>query len=141
MDSPRVGDPMDMQDGSPIVFLAMFWGGGGPYTIPDILHAYDWINHAVLSRGELETALNTLLAMGMVEHQEGTFKIAGAQFQAFDAFRKKRRKDRFETVDLPWRCARSVSRPPRRRAPPGNGCLSADRRPLCARRHRWRSPI
>ncbi len=88
---------------TPIIFLAMFWGGGGPYTIPEIIRVYDWINRAVPDREDLESALNTLLAMGLIEKQDDRFLVPLSRCQEFDAFRKKKRKNKFETVKMYFR--------------------------------------
>lgn len=85
---------------TPTIFLAMFWGGGGPYTIPQIIGVYDWVNRATPSREDMETALNTLLGMKLIEQKGDTFSIPREQHAAFDAFRKKKRKGRFENVRL-----------------------------------------
>ncbi len=85
---------------TPIIFLAMFWGGGGPYTIKGLLHVYDWINRDIPTRSELESALNTLLAMKLVEKHGDTYQIPAAQGHRFDAFRKQKRKSKFVTVRL-----------------------------------------
>ena len=57
------------KDQTPIIFLAMFWGGGGPYTISQIIHVYDWINRDIPSREDLETALNTMLFLNFITMQ------------------------------------------------------------------------
>jgi hypothetical protein len=92
-----------IQSETPIIFLAMFWSGGGPYTIPEIVGAYDWINRAIPSRTEMETALNSLLAMGLIEQTEDRFQVPNKQYAAFDSFRKKKRKDRFDSVRMYFR--------------------------------------
>ena len=91
------------EDETPIIFLAMFWGGGGPYTISDIIGVYDWVNRAIPSVSEMRTALNSLLAMGLVEKTQDKFQIPKRQYATFDAFRKKKRKDRFDTVRMYFR--------------------------------------
>ena len=58
-----------------IIFLAMFWGGGGPYEISQIIHAYDWINRGIPTREELEIALNTLLSLELITMNEDKFQI------------------------------------------------------------------
>lgn len=88
---------------TPIIFLAMFWGGGGPYTIPEIISVYDWVNRAIPSRTEMETSLNSLLVMGLIEQTKDGFQVLKKQHAAFDSFRKKKRKDRFETVRMYFR--------------------------------------
>ncbi len=92
--------PASEKSETPVIFLAMFWGGGGPYTIPQIIHVYDWINRAVPTRGEMETALNTLLAMGLIKRHDNAFFVSPSHGRAFDAFRKKKRKRKFVTVRM-----------------------------------------
>jgi hypothetical protein len=94
---------MNRDSETPIIFLAMFWGGGGRYTLPDIVGVYDWVNRAIPSRTEMQTALNTLLAMGLIKQKDDTFLIPKRQHAAFDTFRKKKRKDRFDTVRMYFR--------------------------------------
>jgi len=98
---------------TPVIFLAMFWGGGGPYTIPEIIHVYDWINRATPSRAEMESALNTLLAMGLIEQREDAFLVAESHGRAFDTYRKKKRKRKFVTVRKFFQELPSVSDIPR----------------------------
>ncbi len=85
---------------TPVIFLAMFWGGGGPYTLAEIIHVYDWINRAIPTRDELVSALNILLAMGQIERQEGEFQVSRTAGRAFDAFRKRRRKNKFAAAKM-----------------------------------------
>ena len=85
---------------TPTIFLAMFWGGGGPYTLKQIIHVYDWINRDIPSRSELESALNTLLAMKLVEKHGEKYQIPQSQGVRFDAFRKKKRKSKFVAARL-----------------------------------------
>ena len=81
----------------------MFWGGGGPYTIPQIMWVYDWINRAVPNRDEMESALNALLAAGLVQETGGKFLLPRGECRKFDIFRKKKRKDRFDVAHLYFR--------------------------------------
>jgi hypothetical protein len=87
-------------DETAVIFLAMFWGGGGPYTIPDIIGVCDWVNRAIPSKNEMQAALNALLAMGLIEKKENRFLISKRQHAAFEAFRKRKRKDRFDAVRM-----------------------------------------
>lgn len=48
----------------------------------------------------MESGLNTLLAMGLVERRQDKFFIPEPQYRAFDVFRKKKRKNKFETVRM-----------------------------------------
>lgn len=82
-----------------IVFLAMYWGGGGPYELADIVHVYDWINRDVLDAAELAGALNRLLAAGLIEKSKSEFCVPKSVFDSFTEFRRHRKKDRFDVAD------------------------------------------
>lgn len=101
-----------MSDPAEIVFLSMYWGGGGPYEISDILHVCDWINRMFPDKEEMENALNYLLALGLVEARGEEFSIPESRYHEFAAFRKKKRKDRFETVQLFFRGLLKIGRVP-----------------------------
>ena len=83
-----------------IIFLAMFWGGGGPYSISQIIHVYDWINRGIPRREEIEIALNTLLALGLIVIKDDKYLIPLEIGLDFDAFRKKKRKSKFKSVQM-----------------------------------------
>ena len=85
---------------TPIIFLAMFWGGGGPYTISQLIHVYDWINRDIPSREDLEVALNTLLSLNFITMKDDKFEILRSIGNDFEAFRKKKRKNKFEIVRM-----------------------------------------
>lgn len=51
---------------TPIIFIAMFWGGGGPYRIFEIVGVYDWVNRSIPTREEMNTAFTSLLALGLM---------------------------------------------------------------------------
>ena len=102
-----------MNQATPLVFLAMFWGGGGPFSIRDLILVYDWVNRDVLSRDEMEHALNYLLAAGVIERENGEFRIEKTHLQAFQQFRRKRRKGRFELAELYVRKLPEIRRPKR----------------------------
>jgi hypothetical protein len=61
------------------IFLVMFCGGGGPYTIADIVGAYDRVNRSIPSRIEMKTALNLLLAMDLIQKKNETFLVPKRQ--------------------------------------------------------------
>ena len=93
---------------TPIIFLAMFWGGGGPYTISQIIHVYDWINRDIPSREDLEIALNTLLSLDFISMKDDKFEILQSVGNDYDKFRKKKRQRKFltarkyfENIDMP----------------------------------------
>ncbi len=71
---------------TPIIFLAMFWGGGGPYTISQVIHVYDWINRDIPSREDLEVAFNTLLSLEFITMHDDEFKSVRKIGNDFDAF-------------------------------------------------------
>jgi hypothetical protein len=83
-----------------IIFLAMFWGGGGPYSISQIIHVYDWVNRGIPRREEIEIALNTLLALGLIVIKDDKYLIPLEIGLDFDAFRKKKRKSKFKSVQM-----------------------------------------
>ena len=83
-----------------LIFLAMFWGGGGPYEISQIIHVYDWINRGIPTREELEIALNTLLSLELITMNEDKFLIPIDIGMDFDAFRKRKRKGKFKIVKM-----------------------------------------
>jgi len=85
---------------TPIIFLAMFWGGGGPYTIAQIIHVYDWINRDIPSRSDLEIAINTLLSLNLIKRQDDKFIIPKNIGNDFDGYRKKKRKRKFATARM-----------------------------------------
>lgn len=99
---------------TPVIFLAMYWGGGGPYTIAEIISVYDWVNRTIPTRAEMESALNTLLAMGLIENQEETFRIPESRYRDFESFRKMKRKDRFETARMYFRQLPAPGRIPKK---------------------------
>jgi hypothetical protein len=104
----------EKRDGdTPIIFLAMFWGGGGPFTIAEIVALFDWVFRAIPNRADMESGLNTLLAMGLIEKHNDTFLIPESHYHRFDAFRKKRRKDRFDVVRLYFRQFSRIHAPPK----------------------------
>ena len=78
----------------------MFWGGGGPYRISQIMHVYDWVNRGIPTREYLEKALNILLALNFIEIKDDKFLVTRKIGMDFDAFRKKKRKGKFEIVRM-----------------------------------------
>lgn len=87
-------------DETPIIFVAMFWGGGGPFTISEIIGVYDWINRAIPSRSEMQTSLNYLLAIHLIEKKDDKFLIPNRQYNKFSVFHKKKRKNKFDTARM-----------------------------------------
>jgi hypothetical protein len=97
------------------VFLAMFWAGGGPFALSDLIAVYDWMNHSILNAKEMESTLNRLLMAGLIQNEERGLLIPPPVYRAFDRFRKRRRKNRFEmalafleTHESPGRVVRRV---------------------------------
>ncbi len=91
----------------------MFWGGGGPYTITDIIGVYDWVNRSIPNRADMESALNTLLAIGLIEKRDDKFLVPASQCREFDAFRKKKRKDKNNTVMMYFKQLPSIAEIPK----------------------------
>ncbi|MCD4794110.1 MAG: hypothetical protein K8R54_12800 [Bacteroidales bacterium] len=90
-----------IKDQTPIIYLAMFWGGGGSYTISQIIHVYDWINRDIPNRKDLETALNTLLFLNFITMQDDKFSVMQNIGNDFDKYNKKnKRKSKFENVRM-----------------------------------------
>lgn len=83
---------------TPVLFLAMFWSGPGAKTISEIIGVYDWINRLIISKTELEDALNSLLSAGLVERLNDDFKISDKAYAEFDAFLRKRKRNKFDAV-------------------------------------------
>jgi len=81
------------------IFLAMVWGGGGPYSLSQLMHAYDRINRGIPSREEIEIALNELLSTNLVSRRLRKFTVRKEAGEAFEAFRKKRRSRKFEAAE------------------------------------------
>jgi hypothetical protein len=88
------------EQNSPIVFLAMFWSGGESKSISEIIGVYDWINRLILTRGELEGALNYLLAVDLIERENEGFRITDKAYAEFQAFLEKRKKNKFYAIKL-----------------------------------------
>lgn len=71
-------------------------GGGGPYTISQIIHVYDWINRDIPSREDLETELNALLFLNFISMQDDKFKVQRDIGEDFDKYnRKMKHKSKF----------------------------------------------
>lgn len=82
-----------------VVFLAMCWAGGGPFPLLGLIAVYDWVNHAIPSREELEGALNRLVAAGLVAYDADKFSVPQAAYEAFHAYRRRVRKGRFVVAE------------------------------------------
>ena len=46
---------------------------GEPTSLPEVIGAADFLNHAIPEQAELECGLNRLLAAGYITHQDGRF--------------------------------------------------------------------
>lgn len=78
----------------------MFWTGRGAKTLPQIIGAYDSISRLIVSRSELEDALNFLLAASLIEWDNGRYRIPGPAYSDFENFLKKRKRNKFDVVRL-----------------------------------------
>jgi hypothetical protein len=85
---------------TPVMFLALCWCGPEEADLSSLLFAFDYVNRATLSREQLEGHLNTLLSAGFIEvRRHFRFAIPGAVYHEFEAFRRRRRKGRFEDAE------------------------------------------
>ena len=90
-----------IKDQTPIIFLAMFWGGGGAYTISQIINVCDWINRDIPSREDLEAALNTLLFLNFITMQDDKYTVQRNIGEDFDKYNKKmKQKSKFVNVRM-----------------------------------------
>ena len=83
-----------------IIFLAILWAGGGPYSVSQIIHAYDWINRAIPSREEMEYAINFLLSNNLIKADHDKYYITKDVGNEFEAYRKKAKKGKFKVVKM-----------------------------------------
>jgi hypothetical protein len=72
------------------------------------------VNHGIPTAAGLDGGLNRLLAAGLVTERDGTFRIPARVRRAFDAFRRRRRRDRFTMADEFVRRAGPLEGVPRR---------------------------
>lgn len=81
------------------LFLAMYWSGGGPHTISSMIGACDWIARIILTKSELEDAINCLLAAGLIEWEPGGFRISPEAYADFGSFLRRRKRNKFDAVE------------------------------------------
>lgn len=85
---------------TPVVFLALYWRGPDPIDLADLLETFDYLNHAMLTRGETERHLDTLLSAGLVETAAGSrYALLKAVYGEFHEFRNRRRRGRFNDAE------------------------------------------
>ena len=60
----------------------------------------------------MQAALNELLALKLIDKQDEKYLVPEPRYREFDAFRKKRRKDRFDTVAMYFRNLSDVTQAP-----------------------------
>jgi hypothetical protein len=97
-----------------ILFLALFWGGNRLCTLTDLIARYDWVNRVIPTADELDGALNRLLAAGLIAKRRHGFCIPARVAREFDAFRKRRRRDRFVVARTFVESAGPLNTAPRR---------------------------
>ena len=88
--------PQDIASDAGVVFLALHWSGGGPLDLSNLIFAYDAVNRSVLRPDEMEAALNHLIVRGLVVQSRRKYAVPADVDQAFTAFRKRQRRDRWE---------------------------------------------
>ena len=82
-----------------VLFLALWWGAGRACALADVIGLYDFVNRGIPTAAELDGGLNRLLAAGLVTERAGAFRVPARVRRAFDAFRRRRRRDRFTMAD------------------------------------------
>lgn len=97
-----------------VLFLALWWGGGRAGTLKDVIHLCDFVNRSIPSASELDGGLNRLLAAGLIAERGGRFRVPAKVLRAYDAFRRRRRRDRFTMADEFVRKAGPLEEVPRR---------------------------
>lgn len=97
-----------------VLFLALWWGGGRAGTLKDVIHLYDFVDRSIPTADELDGGLNRLLAAGLITERDGRFSVPAKVVRAYDAFRRRRRRDRFTMADEFVRAAGPLEAVPRR---------------------------
>jgi hypothetical protein len=82
-----------------VLFLALWWGGGRAAMLKDVIHLYDFVDRSIPTAAELDGGLNRLLAAGLIAERDGRFRVPAKVLRAYDAFRRRRRRDRFTMAD------------------------------------------
>jgi hypothetical protein len=101
-------------DWDSVLFLSLFWGGKPVCSLVDVIWLSDWVNRAIPSAQQLDRALNRLMAAGLVVKRRGGFGIPPKIVRLFDAYRKRRRRNRFVVADEFVRSAGPLKMVPRR---------------------------
>ncbi len=78
-----------------VLFLALWWGGGRACALAGVVGLFDVVNHDIPTAAELDGGLNRLLAAGLIAERAGRFRVPASVLCAYDAFRRRRRRDRF----------------------------------------------
>ncbi|HYH69570.1 MAG TPA: hypothetical protein VD866_33045 [Urbifossiella sp.] len=97
-----------------VLFLALWWGGGRSGTLKDVIHLHDFVNRSIPTADELDGGLNRLIAAGLIAERDGRFRVPAKVMRAYEAFRRKRRRDRFTMAGEFVRVAGPLDAVPRR---------------------------
>jgi hypothetical protein len=90
------------------------------------------VNRRIPTADELDGGMNRLLAADLVAERAGRYRIPAKVARAYEAYRKRRRRDRFTMADEFVRAAGPLDAVPRRvRIRP------ADQEAAYAEYHRW----
>jgi hypothetical protein len=81
-----------------VLFLALQIAGCRACSLADVIGLYDLVNRAIPSAEMLDGGLNRLIEARLVTLHRGRFVIPPKVIREFDAFRRRRRKDRFATA-------------------------------------------
>jgi hypothetical protein len=97
-----------------VLFLTIRWGGGQANSLADIIFLYDWVNRDIPTAEDLDGGLNRLIAARLLHERRGRFRISANVMRKFDAFRQRRRRNRFEMAKEFVQAADPLKAAPRR---------------------------
>jgi hypothetical protein len=97
-----------------LLFLSLFWGGKPVCSLVDVIWLCDWVNRDIPSAKQLDGSLNRLMAAGLVIKRRGGFGVPLKIVRKFDAYRKRRRRNRFVMADEFVQSAGPLKTVPRR---------------------------
>src|SRR6476660_2778122 len=78
-----------------VLFLAFWFSRRRVLRLTDIIELYDFVNRDIPSVGELDGALNRLLAARLIAISGKGFYAPSKILRRFDAFRRRARRNRF----------------------------------------------
>ncbi len=97
-----------------VLFLALWWGGGRVCALADVVGLYDLVDRDIPTAEILDGGLNRLLAAGLIKERRGGFFIPPKVLRGYNAFRRRRRRDRFLMAEEFVQAAGPLAAGPRR---------------------------